>query len=151
MLRPIIPNREQAARLSAIEREAFEGREDPWSVDKYVRFAANPGASIIADTDLESGLVIVRCAADEAEIVNLAVVPLVQRSGLGRKLMQAAETFAAGNGATRMFLEVALDNIPARQLYARLGYTMVGRRRGYYKRAGGSRMDALILFKSLAE
>ena len=56
---------------------------------------------------------------------------------------------AAANGVVRMFLEVALDNIPARQLYARAGYSLVGRRKGYYRRPDGSRMDALILFKSL--
>ena len=149
MIRRIVPTRDEAERLSEIERTAFDGRETPWSVDKYMRFAENPRAVILADEDLERGLIIVRFAADEGEIINLGVVPLAQREGLGRALLDEAEAIARREEVRHMFLEVALDNIPARQLYARAGYTMVGRRRGYYSRPDGSHMDALILAKAL--
>ena len=44
-----------------------------------------------------------------------------------------------------MFLEVAEDNIAALALYHRAGFAAVGRRRGYYHRAGAAPVDAQVL------
>jgi len=52
-------------------------------------------------------------------------------------------------GATRLFLEVAADNQPALGLYAKLGFTEVGRRNAYYERAGADPVAALQLAKHL--
>ncbi len=95
--------------------------------------------------DGRGGFVLARVAADEAEILTLAVAPAMRRHGLGRELMQAAMAAAAGRGAASVALEVAERNAAARSLYAGLGFAGVGRRRGYYG-AGG---DALILWAAL--
>ena len=87
------------------------------------------------------GRVLARIAAEEAEILTLAVAPAARRQGLGRALLLAAMEEAARRGAREMFLEVAAANPAARALYAACGFTEVGLRRGYY--AGGG--DALIL------
>lgn len=50
-------------------------------------------------------------------------------------------------GAARIFLEVSVENAAARRLYARAGYTQIGRRKAYY--ADGT--DALVLEKWLRE
>ena len=52
---------------------------------------------------------------------------------------------ATSQGATRMALEVAVDNAPAIALYRALGFVTVGRRKGYYARAGGGAIDAAIM------
>jgi ribosomal-protein-alanine N-acetyltransferase len=87
------------------------------------------------------GFVLARIAADEAEILTLAVAPAARRQGHGTALMAAALAAARARGAAAMLLEVAEGNAAARALYAALGFVPVGRRRRYY--ADGT--DALIL------
>ncbi|WP_338665748.1 GNAT family N-acetyltransferase [Pararoseomonas sp. SCSIO 73927] len=89
----------------------------------------------------ESGFVLARAVAGEAEILTLAVHPGTRRQGLGARLLEAAVAEAARRGAAALFLEVSERNGPARALYARAGATEVGRRRRYY--ADGT--DALVL------
>ncbi len=91
------------------------------------------------------GFVLARVAADESEILTLAVMPPMRGQGLGRRLLDAAQGEAARRGAASMFLEVADDNRAARALYRAAAYVEVGRRRSYYP--NGS--DALILRRSL--
>ncbi|MGK7861012.1 GNAT family N-acetyltransferase [Falsiroseomonas sp. E2-1-a4] len=94
-----------------------------------------------------AGFVLVRVAADEAEILTLAVVPTARRAGLGSALMAEAMAGARARGATALFLEVSDRNAQARALYAACGFTEVGRRRRYY--ADGA--DALVLRRALDE
>ncbi len=96
--------------------------------------------------DPAGGMVLARVAADEAEILALAVDPPARRHGSGAALLAAAEACAAAAGARTMYLEVAAPNQPARALYARAGYGLAGRRRAYYR--DGS--DALLLRKPLS-
>jgi [ribosomal protein S18]-alanine N-acetyltransferase len=87
------------------------------------------------------GMVLARTAADEAEILTIAVLPNRRRGGLGGVLLRAAMASAAARGARTMFLEVAVANTAAQALYARHGFTQVGQRRRYYPDGG----DALVL------
>ena len=87
------------------------------------------------------GMVLARTAADEAEILTIAVLPEQRRGGLGGVLLRAAMASAVSRGARTMFLEVAIDNTAAQALYARHGFTQVGHRRRYYPDGG----DALVL------
>lgn len=148
MVRIVVPNGDTAARLCAIEQAAFAGRETPWSAADYLEIYPPHGA-ILADDDLSRGLLVLQFAADEGEIINLGTVPSARRTGLGRELMWAGEALAIELGCGRMFLEVAVDNAPARGLYTSLDYAEVGRRNAYYLRPDGTRMDALILAKDL--
>jgi [ribosomal protein S18]-alanine N-acetyltransferase len=79
------------------------------------------------------------------EVLTLAVAPTARRLGLGTRLLDAAMTLAASRGARVAFLEVSINNVAARTLYARAGFTPTGRRPRYY--ADGS--DALVLRRSL--
>jgi [ribosomal protein S18]-alanine N-acetyltransferase len=92
------------------------------------------------------GMIIARVAADESEILTLAVSPGQRRRGIGSRLLRLAMDRAAERGAMSMFLEVAMTNDAARALYAALGFAEAGRRLGYY--AGGT--DALVLRSTLA-
>jgi ribosomal-protein-alanine N-acetyltransferase len=111
--------------------------------------AAIAGQLALAGTfglvDPEGAMVLARVAADEAEILALAVIPQARRQGRGAALLAAAEARAAAGGARTMYLEVADRNGGARALYARAGYVPAGRRRGYYRDGG----DALVLRKPL--
>ena len=88
------------------------------------------------------GYVIAQDAADEAEILNLAVAPARHRGGIGRALVERALATLARRGVRRVFLEVRESNSAARALYAALGFQEVGRRSRYYRRPVE---DAIVL------
>ena len=79
------------------------------------------------------GYVIAHHALDEAEILNLGVVPTWQRQGLGRALVEAMLAHLRQLGIATVFLEVRESNGAAHRLYGALGFTRVGRRRDYYR------------------
>jgi ribosomal-protein-alanine N-acetyltransferase len=100
---------------------------------------------VFALLDEAGGMILVRVAADEAEILTLGVAPKARRAGLGRALLDAACEAARAAGAARLFLEVAATNQAARALYDAAGFAQIGRRRRYY--ADGT--DALMMSRPL--
>lgn len=129
--------------LALIHAAAFPPGE-AWSAAILAGHLGIPG--VFAMLAEPGGMIVARVAADEAEILTLAVLPAARRSGIGRGLIQAAEDFAAAAGARRMFLEVSTANAAARALYAGLGFTQLGHRPAYYPDGH----DALVLSHALA-
>lgn len=89
-----------------------------------------------------AGYVVALDAADEGEILNLAVAPAGRRRGLGRALVQDILGALAERGVRYVYLEVRESNAPARALYAAHGFKEVGRRTQYYRRPVE---DAIVL------
>ncbi|MBR0648406.1 GNAT family N-acetyltransferase [Roseomonas terrae] len=116
---------------------------DRWRAQAIALLLELPGHFALLATagDDPLGFGMGRVAADQAEVLTLAVRPSAQRGGVGRLLMQAITEEAAGRGATELFLEVAESNVAARCLYVSLGAIPAGRRRAYYPDGG----DALVL------
>lgn len=133
-----------AEALASIHATAFAR---PWGADALRDLLRQVGAFAVG-RDAE-GFILCRVVADEAEILTLATTPDVRRQGLGLRLVEAAAKEAAGRGATRLFLEVAQDNVAARALYARAGLVEIGRRHAYYARPEGPAIDALIMARDL--
>lgn len=96
-----------------------------------------------------AGMLMTRAQFEQAEILTIAVSPNFRRSGVARRLMTHAEEALQHSGVKKIFLEVAEDNAAARALYQRLGYIDVSRRKGYYKQADGSVIDALVMSREL--
>ena len=95
-----------------------------------------------------NGFIISRLAADEAEILSVAVARSQRGRGLAGRLLDLHLRAIAGRGARAVFLEVDEDNAAARRLYARRHFREVGRREAYYSgQGGGSR--ALVLRRDL--
>lgn len=88
------------------------------------------------------GFVMVRAAADEAEILTVAVSPKRRGRGIGRLMMDEAIRRLYFMRVASLFLEVDESNTPALALYRRLGFREVGRRANYY--AGGT-ANALVM------
>jgi ribosomal-protein-alanine N-acetyltransferase len=124
--------------LAAIHAACFPPAER-WDADALATQIGLPGAFGLLHP--EGGMALGRVAADEAEILTLAVLPQARRRGVGAALLRAAHARAASAGARRMFLEVAASNASALTLYAGVGYRPVGHRRGYYADGG----DAAVL------
>lgn len=118
----------------------------PWSAAEFTGLLQSPLTMFLAE---QGGFLLGRVVAGEAELLTIAVDPMLRRGGLGRRLTTAFLAQAQQNGAESVFLEVAASNEAARALYAATGFTAAGRRRGYYQRPDGSREDALVLVRSL--
>ena len=131
------------SRLARLHAESFAS---PWTEGALRELLRTPGTFAFA---CEDGFIVVRAAADEAEILTLAVRPLYRRGGLGKVLVSAAAEYAYRLGSKCLFLEVALSNAPALRLYESLGFGEVGRRKAYYAVAPGKYDDALILRSNL--
>jgi [ribosomal protein S18]-alanine N-acetyltransferase len=128
--------------MAEIHAACFPPRER-WGADAMALQLGQPGAFGLIDP--AGGMLLARLAADEAEILTLAVAPAARRQKRASGLLAAAAARATAAGARAMFLEVAAENTPARSLYAAAGFVEVGRRRRYY--ADGS--DALLLLRDL--
>ncbi|WP_239451728.1 GNAT family N-acetyltransferase, partial [Elioraea rosea] len=142
----------EAAALLAALHEAGIGAAGPaWDEAAFASLLSQPGRlALIASAGAEPvGLLLLGLAADEAEVLTLAVVPAARRGGVGRALLGRAADVAAGRGARRMFLEVAERNAAGRALYAAAGFSEIARRRAYYAHASG-RQDALVLARALS-
>ncbi len=95
------------------------------------------------------GFILVRRAADEAEILSIAVDPSARLRTIATALLGAAERELTAQ-TQKLFLEVSVDNAPALALYERAGFIPVGRRRGYYQSVGDLAADAIVMTKDIA-
>jgi len=123
-----------------------------WSDGEFERLLADRNVIAHRATRGKSlvGFILSRLAADEAEILSVAVDPRHRSRGLGRRLLDVNLRRLAGAGARKVFLEVDEDNRPARALYARARFREIGRRPGYYAGASGEAATALVLGRELA-
>ena len=82
-----------AAVMSAIHATCFN---PPWDEAAMAQFLASPGVLCLMGAAAEimatpAGLLIARRAADEAELLTLAVAPPCRGAGLGRALLDAGD------------------------------------------------------------
>ena len=78
----------------------------------------------------------------EAYIQTIGVIPEVQGTGLGGRLLTALLEEAVRRGEEVVTLEVRADNPHAQAVYERYGFLPVGRRRHYYQPSG---VDAIVM------
>jgi len=133
-----------AASLAALHAASFSRG---WGESEFEQLLTD--RTVVADRAASGrrnvGFIISRRAADEAEILSVAVACAWQGRGLARRLLDLHLRRLAGLRLRAVFLEVDEDNEPARRLYGRAGFREVGRRPGYY--SGGK--SALVLRRDL--
>ncbi|MGH6677481.1 MAG: ribosomal protein S18-alanine N-acetyltransferase [Bradyrhizobium sp.] len=96
------------------------------------------------------GFAISRIGADEAEILSIALDPRFRGQGLSRHLLLMHLGHLAGRGVRSIFLEVEENNQPARHLYERAGFIVVGGRERYYQQPNGEQLNALLMRRELS-
>lgn len=154
-------------RATALDVEAMAALEAasfalPWSgaalaaslagTDALGLIAVTPGAGSAPDDAAAAcerailGYALFRRVLDEAELLRVAVAPAARRHGIARRLVGRGLGELAGGGVLVCHLEVRAGNAPAIALYEALGFTLAGRRPGYY--SGGE--TALLFTQPLA-
>ncbi len=129
--RPLVAG--DVARVAAIERAAFT---DPWPAQAFTELLAQPHVRAYAvegDDGTLAGYALASVAADQGEILNLAVDPAVHRRGLGRLLLDALIGMFQREKVVSVFLEVRQSNEAAIRLYRGAGFHPVSTRRRYYR------------------
>ena len=143
--------------IMAVMEKAFDPRYgEAWTRRQVADALVTPNTHFSLDrfcTDARDatdtrGFTLSRQAADEEELLLIAVRPPYRQSGLGAKLLDYLAESARERGAERLFLEMR-ENNPAARLYNAAGFAPIGRRKAYYKLSDGSRLDAITFAKKL--
>lgn len=134
--------------LAEIHGESFDTK---WSEAAFGEMLASPGTSaiLLSSQNNPTGFVLLRKAADEAEILTICTRPAVRQKGHAKTLVQHMEVLLKNDGVKSLFIEVAISNLAGLALYRSCGFTQAGVRKNYYERGDGTREDALIMRKGL--
>ncbi len=133
--------------VAEIELASFT---DPWAEDAFRELLNMRDAIFLVATrgvmQVVKGYVVARVAADEADVLNLAVSPAERGGGLGGELLDAGLAAITHRGAREIFLEVRESNVAALALYGSRGFATVSRRSRYYRNPVE---DALLLRRAI--
>jgi ribosomal-protein-alanine N-acetyltransferase len=94
---------------------------------------------LIEEDNIVVAFLVARSSGSDWEIENLAVAEARQRCGLATELLRALIAHAAVSGATSIFLEVRVSNLPAQRFYQAHAFREAGRRPNYYFKPGRRR------------
>jgi ribosomal-protein-alanine N-acetyltransferase len=138
-----------APRLSQLHRASFHRG---WGTNEFeqILIEHNTLAHRLRLGGSTIGFIVSRTAADEAEILSVAVAQPHRGYGFSRDLLCTHLGHLAGLGLKTVFLEVEENNRPARALYERAGFRVVGRRERYYKEASGKELNAVVMQRDLS-
>ena len=104
-----------------------------WKAEDYPTSTNDSMAAWVVESDhAVAGFVVARRAADELEILNIAVAQTARRQGAGSVLLKQAIAWGGEHGATQAHLEVRASNLTAIAFYKRHGFIDSGRRPRYY-------------------
>jgi ribosomal-protein-alanine N-acetyltransferase len=128
--------------VAAVERAAYAF---PWSLGIFRDCLLAGYYCLVLDVGQNvTGYGIMSIAAAEAHLLNLCVHPNAQRSGYGRRLLNALLLRAEDADVEKIFLEVRPSNLAALRLYRSVGFEQIGIRPAYYQAERG-REDAVVL------
>lgn len=141
--------------LDAVVR-VMEDSFDPaygeaWTAPQCAGLLPLPGVwlSLAQESGHVIGFSLSRVVLDEAELLLLAVKKSHQGMGVGKLLLKHFADDAKRLGATQLHLEVR-DTNPAVKLYNSLGFSEIGRRKGYYTGRDGQLHDAITLAQTVS-
>ena len=143
---------EELEPILAIEQRSFRwpwGRlsfEGELSCQNACNYIVKSGANGAGDQVIAYAFF--RRAADELHLLKIAVSPAWRGRGIATRLLERCFAISAQQGAASVHLEVRPSNIPAIELYLKLGFEVIGRRYKYY---ADTKEDALLMMKQLKE
>ena len=143
-------NLDDCQAVADLETQLFAGRFTPQSLRDMLNKPAFYGA-VLPAVGLAAGSAaaihayyLSMITADCADIIAIGTHSDWQRRGFGRIMLEHLIGVTEQQHVEKILLEVAADNIPARQLYDSYGFVEIGCRKNYYKR-GETRCDAVIM------
>jgi ribosomal-protein-alanine N-acetyltransferase len=96
------------------------------------------------------GYCVAMSGVGEMHLLNITVAPGARRRGHARRIVGELVWLCRSRDEDRLWLEVRESNDQAREVYRRLGFEAVGRRKGYYPAPAGQREDAIVMSLGVA-
>jgi [ribosomal protein S18]-alanine N-acetyltransferase len=120
--------------VEAIERASFS---NPWSEATFRGEIQNldisfPMVIVHEPERAVVGYIMYWLVGDEAQINNVAVHPDFRGKGIAEAALKLVLKSLRDKEAVFVSLEVRKSNAPALTLYKKLGFTVLGTRKGYY-------------------
>jgi ribosomal-protein-alanine N-acetyltransferase len=91
------------------------------------------------------GYCVAMSGVGEMHLLNITIAPAARRRGHARRIVTELVRVCRSRREGRLWLEVRESNGEAREVYRRLGFAAVGRRKGYYPAPAGRREDAIVM------
>ena len=139
---------EDFQRLYAIDQECFPPGI-AYSRNELRHYMQLRGAfTLVAENknnEIAGFIVAQRHPKGMGHVVTIDTVQAHRRGGLGTQLMKEAEARLEAAGCDAIFLETAVDNLPAIKFYKRLGYFILKTIPRYYH----NNLDAFLMAKRL--
>ncbi len=85
--------------------------------------------------------------SDLFSILRVGVMPVYQRQGIGREMMDFLIQLARNEQVPKILLEVHEFNLAAQHLYFASGFCQIHQKKGYYRDPPG---NALVLIKAVS-
>lgn len=148
LVRPL--NLDDCQAVADLETQLFAGRFTAQSLRDMLNKPAFYGAVLPAVGQAVGQAAAIHAyylstiSADCADIIAIGTHRDWQRRGFGRIMLEHLIGVTERQHVEKILLEVAADNMPARQLYDSCGFVEIGCRKNYYKR-GETRCDAVIM------
>jgi ribosomal-protein-alanine N-acetyltransferase len=132
------------AMVRAIEDISYP---NPWSESTFRGEIQNPSISfplvvLHRPENKVVGYIIYWHIKDDVQVNNIAVHPEFRGKGIGTALMKHVMEKVRRAGVTFVNLEVRTSNTSAQSLYTKLGFEVLGVRKGYYM---NPKEDAIIM------
>jgi len=100
------------------------GWEDKWQQEYFARKFDPRKRQIIVIDEQDAGVIALEHRVEEHYLALIEILPVFQRSGVGTSIMRWLIDIAHKDGFP-ISLHVLKVNVPARQLYERLGFAVV--------------------------
>jgi len=91
------------------------------------------------------GYCVAMSGVGETHLLNITIAPAARRRGHARRIVTELVRVCRSRRESRLWLEVRESNDDAREVYRRLGFSAVGRRKGYYPAPAARREDAIVM------
>ena len=120
--------------------------EFPWSEEDFIRclrqrnvmgLAAEVGPRV-------AGMMLYEIHSTRLVVLNLAVLPAVQRLGVGRSMVEKLKSHLLPGKRTRLVTEVRETNLDAQLFFRAMGFRAVDVLRDFYDTYSGATEDAIL-------
>jgi ribosomal-protein-alanine N-acetyltransferase len=136
-------------RIERIYKEYLSVKENnlnKWSESFFFKIFLEKNVFFISLNKPLDGYLIARKTLDEYEVLTLATDINKRRRGIGTLLLKKLINLAKKDKVLRIILEVSESNIAAVNMYEKLGFKKISKRKNYYNNSQGF-SDAHIMEK----
>ena len=143
----------QQALQAVANIEALVQPHDAWTEQTLAEMLAQDSMHMLivykqedkADNNKVIGYCLYQVIFEQAEILRIGTHPDYQRQGIASQIIDKLHEVLQSNQVENLLLEVRADNHAAIALYEQQAFSVIHRRKGYYKMPHKPAVDALIM------